>query len=326
MLVIGFLVGLSVVRRLASTIISDPQQITNTALYALIAGVAGARIFHVIHYFHDYEGNLLSVFAVWKGGLELLGGFIGAITAVAIYLWYHKLPVRKCLDILAIGLMIGLCFGRIGCFLRGCCYGKPADLPWAVRFPYGSDVYLSQVYPDTARKRPSPQLRLPDDFFIYFERNNQVYTVLKSLDELTVEQKEQVKNGPYRCLPVHPTQLYSSVNAGLLGLILYLFWRRNQREDLSKSTRRLFAGNGSTFALVFILYGIARFFIEFVRDDNPFEYGWWTIYKGGTISQNLSVYIVIAGVVLMVIFNARKPQKSSSTSTKGKEIVYEGGN
>ena len=41
---------------------------------------------------------------------------------------------------------------------------------------------------------------------------------------------------------------------------------------------------------------------ECLRDDNPFEYGWWAIYKGGTISQNISIYIVVLGVVLMVIF------------------------
>ena len=53
---------------------------------------------------------------------------------------------------------------------------------------------------------------------------------------------------------------------------------------------------------MFILYACVRFFEEFVRDDNPFEYGWWMIYKGGTISQNLSIYMLIFGVVLMLIF------------------------
>ena len=57
---------------------------------------------------------------------------------------------------------------------------------------------------------------------------------------------------------------------------------------------------------MFILYGIARFFLEFVRDDNPFEYGWWAIYRGGTVSQNLGIYMAISGLVLMAIFHRMK--------------------
>jgi prolipoprotein diacylglyceryltransferase len=60
---------------------------------------------------------------------------------------------------------------------------------------------------------------------------------------------------------------------------------------------------------MFIFYGISRFFMEFLRDDNPFEYGWWAIYKGGTVSQNLGIYMTIFGVVLAVIFQVMKPGK-----------------
>jgi prolipoprotein diacylglyceryltransferase len=103
-------------------------------------------------------------------------------------------------------------------------------------------------------------------------------------------------------LRIHPTQLYSSANAALLCLLLYLFWRRSQRAAGSGDTRMLLIRPGQIFALAFILYGITRFLIEYLRDDNPFEYAWWAIYKGGTVSQNLSIYLVILGVILMVIF------------------------
>jgi prolipoprotein diacylglyceryltransferase len=69
---------------------------------------------------------------------------------------------------------------------------------------------------------------------------------------------------------------------------------------------------GCTFALAFILYGITRFLIETVRDDNPFEYAWWAIYKGGTVSQNLSIYLIILGVALMVIFQRFAPKTHKS--------------
>ncbi len=86
MMVVGFLSAVYVIRRLSRSITPDPQLITNAALYSLIAGVLGARLFYVVHYFDKFKGNLLSVFAIWQGGLELLGGVILAITVILLYL------------------------------------------------------------------------------------------------------------------------------------------------------------------------------------------------------------------------------------------------
>ena len=311
MMVIAFLSAVSLIRRLSRNITPNPQLITNAALYSLIAGVVGARLFYVIHYFDQFRGNLLSVFALWKGGLELLGGVLLAITVIALYLRYHKLPVRKYLDILAIGLMLALAFGRIGCFLNGCCFGKPTNLPLAVRFPYHSPLhihspaYRSQVYPDLKRNRSQPQLKLPADFFeVYGGREH-----LKPYESLTEEQKRAVSYGKYRCLPVHPTQLYSSANGAILCFILYLFRRRSQNIVKSKKVSRFFGRPGCTFGLMFVLYGITRFFLEFLRDDNPFEYSWWAIYKGATVSQNLGIYMLFFGLILMAIFERMKPDE-----------------
>ena len=307
MMVVGFLTAIFLIRRLSRNITPDPQLITNAALYALIGGVVGARLMYVVHYFDQFQERLLSVFAIWKGGLELLGGVLSAIAVICFYLRHHKLPIRRYLDILAIGLMMALAVGRIGCFLNGCCFGKPTDLLWAVRFPYGSHAYHSQIEPDLKRNRPDPQLKLPADFFGYFDKDGLSYFGLKPYENLTPEQKYMVDEGPYRCLPVHPTQLYSVANGLLCCLILYLFWRRSRNTRSSKNTRRLFARPGSTFSLMFILYGTTRFLIELLRDDNPFEYSWWAVYKGGTVSQNLGIYMLIFGVVLMVVFERMKP-------------------
>ncbi|MHC4111103.1 MAG: prolipoprotein diacylglyceryl transferase family protein [Planctomycetota bacterium] len=119
---------------------------------------------------------------------------------------------------------------------------------------------------------------------------------------MTQEQKEKVTIGKYQCLAVHPTQLYSFANALFCSLLLYLFWRRSQNAVKSNNPEKLFSKSGCTFALMFILYGVARFFLEILRDDNPFEYGWWAIYKGGTVSQNLGIYMATFGIVLIIIF------------------------
>lgn len=302
MMVIGFLAAVFLIRRLSRNITPDPQLITNAALYLLIAGVVGARVFYVVHHFNEFQNrDWYQMFAVWKGGLELLGGVILAIAVIVLYLWHHRLPIRRYLDILAIGLLMALAISRIGCFLNGCCFGRPTSLPWAVRFPYNSFAYCSQINANLQRNRPNPQLKLPrQEYLSYVDKNGNWYP--RPYEELTERQKTEVTQGKYRCLPVHPTQLYSSANAAVLCLILYLFWRRTQKAGNAKNSNRLFARPGCTFSLMFILYGITRFLMEFLRDDNPFEYAWWVVYKGGTVSQNMGIYLTILGLVLMAIF------------------------
>ncbi|MHC5116767.1 MAG: prolipoprotein diacylglyceryl transferase family protein [Planctomycetota bacterium] len=66
---------------------------------------------------------------------------------------------------------------------------------------------------------------------------------------------------------------------------------------------------GVVLSCMFILYGPVRFWLETLRDDNPFETAWWAIYKGGTVSQNIGIYMFIAGVILLTVFAARKPEQ-----------------
>ena len=309
MMVIGFLLGFFLLGRMGRKISSNPQLITNLALYCLLAGVVGARVFYVVHHFNQLQNPWASMFAVWQGGLEFYGGVIFAIPVIILYSRHYKLPIRQCLDIMAIALILGLSFGRLGCFLNGCCFGKPKELPWAIRFPYDSFAYFSQINANPERNRPDPQLKLPhDEYSSYVDANGRLYP--KPFEQLTEQQKFEVTRGKYRCLRIHPTQLYSSANAALLSLLLYLFRRRSQRATGTGDTRKLLTRPGHTFALAFILYGITRFLIEYIRDDNPFEYAWWAVYKGGTVSQNLSIYLVVLGVVLMIVFEIMKPSAS----------------
>ncbi len=310
MIVVGFLMGAWLVGRLSRRITSDPQHTTNIVLYALVSGLIGARLFFVVHYFEKFREHPLEFFYIWQGGLEFYGGVVVAIPVIIFYLWRHQLPIRRTFDILAIGLMLGVAFGRLGCFMNSCCYGKPTELPCGIRFPYNSFPYISQINPDMNRNRPDAQLELPPEEYLDFTGQDGKWYP-KPYEELTAEQKNAVKHREYRCLPVHPTQLYSSANGALLCLILYLFWRRSQRA-LAENAMKPFAQSGLTFALAFVLYGITRFGIEFIRDDNPFEYAWWAIYKGGTVSQNLSFYLIILGVALIIIFDRFTPKTHKS--------------
>jgi phosphatidylglycerol:prolipoprotein diacylglycerol transferase len=310
MVVVGFLMGTWLSGRLSRSITLDSQHTTNLALYALVGGMVGARLFFVIHYFEKFREHPWEFFYIWQGGLEFYGGVVVAIPGIILYLRLHKLPIRKTFDILAIGLMLGVGFGRLGCFMNGCCYGKPTGVPWGVRFPYSSFPYISQINPSLDRNRPDVQLELPlEEYMDFTGQDGKWYP--KPYEELTDEQKNAVTQGEHRCLPIHPTQLYLSANGFLLCLILYYFWRRSQKaaaNDISKP----FTQPGLACALAFILYGITRISIESIRDDNPLEYAWWAIYKGGTVSQNVSIYLIILAVVLIVIFHHLEPKTVKS--------------
>ena len=294
MMVLGFLAALFLTRRLTRKANLDQTIMTNAALYSLIAGVVGARVFFVVHHLEQFKGNLLGMVATWRGGLEFLGGVIVATAILLLYLRCRKLPVRRYLDIIVIGLMIGLAFGRIGCFLNACCFGKPTNLPWAVRFPYRSFVYISQINPDPKRNRPEPHLHLPQaDYFFYYDEQGKWYPRL--LEDLTEMQRHEVTKGRYRCLPVHPSQLYSSANALMLCLILYLFWRKTLTKAGSGQAPKRLNRPGAVTALMLILYGFTRFLLESIRDDNPYEIAFFTI------SQILGIVMVVSGIIMLVL-------------------------
>lgn len=302
MMVCGFILAIFIIRRLSRGMGENAEHVTTAALYSLIAGVAGARLFYVIHYWQQFRSKgIVEMFAVWKGGLELLGGVLLAIFIIVVYLWLKKLPVRRYLDILAVGLMLALVFGRIGCFLNGCCFSKPANSFISVRFPYGSLAYESQVRPDPARNRQKPYFELPAVFFDYERETNAFY--LKPFDRLTPQQKFEVTEGPYRCLAVYPAQFFESLSALIACVLLYLHRRKGIELQKKGGAIPVFFRSGVTFALMFIIYGSMRFFIEFLRDDNPIQ------ADGLTVSQNLSIVLVAASFGLIFLFAKMSPDK-----------------
>jgi phosphatidylglycerol---prolipoprotein diacylglyceryl transferase len=313
LMVCGFIAAIYIIRRLSRDMGENAEHITTAALYSLIAGVAGARIFYVVHYWPQFrDRGIVEMFAVWKGGLELLGGVLLAILIIVVYLWAKKLPVRRYLDILGVGLMLALVFGRLGCFFNGCCYGRPTNSFISVRFPYGSLSYQSQVRPDTGRLRVKPYFDLPAEFFGFINDANQwVFApkefkyeyYLKPAELLTPQERFEVTEGPFRCLPVWPTQIFESFCALAAACLLYLHRKKGIKLQKSGAKVPFFFRSGVTFALMFIIYGSMRFFIEFLRDDNPFG------ANGLTVSQNLSITLVIGNILLIWLFAKMKPDK-----------------
>jgi len=153
---LGFLSFVWLAMRRAARVKADPDRMLDICFLCLIFGVAGSRAFYVIHYwtpqFADAPNRLLAVIDITEGGLEFLGGFIGATIATVVYVYVKKLSLRLYLDIGAPSAMLCLVFGRLGCFFNGCCFGGVCEMPqshearyeWAVRFPYASPAHWDE--------------------------------------------------------------------------------------------------------------------------------------------------------------------------------------
>lgn len=138
MLAVAFLSGIMVIERLAGPRGFDKDKILDCSLVIMAAAIVGSRAFYVLSHLDEYRANWWSVLAVWEGGLTFYGGVLLSVPAAVVFMLRTKIPVWPLADLIAPAFALGVGFGRLGCFLNGCCFGKPSGLPWAVRFPADS--------------------------------------------------------------------------------------------------------------------------------------------------------------------------------------------
>jgi phosphatidylglycerol---prolipoprotein diacylglyceryl transferase len=145
----GFLFGLWTASRRALLERIDPETILDMGPWLLGGTILGARVLYVISYPGEFFAGqpIFEIFAIWHGGLVYYGGLIGASLACVLYAWRRKLPLWKLADVLAPSVALGSFFGRWGCLMNGCCYGKPTELPWGIQFPKGHPTWPNHVHP-----------------------------------------------------------------------------------------------------------------------------------------------------------------------------------
>jgi len=234
MMALAFLVGLWTATRRARLVNISGEAITDVTMWLMGGSILGARFVYVTTYWKQEFANqpFSEVFMIQHGGLVYYGGFLGAAAGAVIYLTWKKLPAWTILDILAPSAALGNIFGRIGCLLNGCCYGRACDLPWAIHFPadhetHGVGVHPTQIYDALLnlilylalawlfrRRKFDGQI-----FALYFIG----YAICRSIAEIF--------RGDYPADHIHGGLLTSaqllSVPILLAGIALY-FWRRSQ--------------------------------------------------------------------------------------------------
>jgi len=144
MLIISVFAGIYYVYRQARNDRHDFGRLFILAYIMVFGGVLGARLFYVLFHLGEFTGNWLDVInpfhedRIGISGLNLYGGVIVAVAGSLLYIRLKNMPVLATFDLFAPTLGLGLFFTRIGCFLNGCCFGTPTDLPWGLSFPIGS--------------------------------------------------------------------------------------------------------------------------------------------------------------------------------------------
>ncbi len=134
----GFLMGIIYITRETRRVGEDTGKALDLLFWTIVAAIIGSRVYYVlVNEPGTIWGDPVSFFKIWKGGLVFQGGGIGAFIVGIWYIKKHKLPVWKYLDIFAPAVPLGHFFGRIGCFMSGCCHGRAASAAswWTVTFP-----------------------------------------------------------------------------------------------------------------------------------------------------------------------------------------------
>jgi len=137
--------------RLGARSLLTASQVADTAFWILLAGILGARALYVGTHWAYYREHPVEIVAIWHGGLIFYGGLVSGIVTGWWFLRRQRVPLGQTVDLLTPIVPLSQAIGRVGCFLNGCCYGKPTTSGLGVVFHW--DVvprYPTQLFESAA--------------------------------------------------------------------------------------------------------------------------------------------------------------------------------
>src|SRR6266508_2370492 len=111
------------------------DDIYDAAVWIIVGGLIGARLFHVLdHWSHEYAANPVRALYIWEGGLAIWGALIGGLIAGALITWQRGWRFPRFLDAAAPGLVLAQAIGRVACVITGDAMGKPTSGPFGFAY------------------------------------------------------------------------------------------------------------------------------------------------------------------------------------------------
>ncbi|MGN6134180.1 MAG: prolipoprotein diacylglyceryl transferase [Aureliella sp.] len=306
----------------------SPDMIVSLGFWMMVGGVIGARIFFVVQYWNEFATlplgqRIIAIVKLTEGGLVIYGGMVGGVIAGAIFCRRFRQPVLAVADLIAPGFLIGLAFGRIGCLLNGCCFGGvcTAELP-TIRFPQGSPPYVAQlengklfgltVQPGSDAPKivavehdSIGEQKLAATPGMSYEEAHRLLPPVPKVDDpartphmaasVTVDHHTVTlppDELPPWSLPVHPSQIYSAIDAALLCWLIFLLQPWVPRD-------------GQAFLSAVALHSVARFMLELIRSDEAGQFG-----TSLTIAQWISIVCGVAAVIGLIALSVRPAKRA----------------
>ncbi len=154
MIALGIVAAFLVVLRMSKKFGLDADKLSSLFMWVILAAFVGGKLFYYLEDIDKYAANPELMLKLTGGGFVFYGSLLFAIPTIVWWLRKEKVPVRPFLDILAFAGPVVHSFGRVGCFLAGCCHGSVCDSPIGVTFshpetlatPMNVPLYPTQLF------------------------------------------------------------------------------------------------------------------------------------------------------------------------------------
>jgi phosphatidylglycerol:prolipoprotein diacylglycerol transferase len=157
LLAASYLLGLRLAMWRAKRWGLDASRVLDLGIYIIIAALVGAKLLLLVVDFDQFRRSPAELLSLARSGGVFYGGLILAVLVAFWYIARHRMPFWRTCDVFAPAIALGHVTGRLGCLAAGCCYGRPADVPWAITFtnplananvgtPLGIPLHPTQLY------------------------------------------------------------------------------------------------------------------------------------------------------------------------------------